>query len=55
VAGLNLVTSSALQASTYAFSVALSAILVWDLGVPSFILAMSLDTLLMKCRFGLWL
>jgi hypothetical protein len=42
----------------YAFSVALPAILVWGLGVPSFILAVlfkkrrSLDTLLMKCRFG---
>jgi hypothetical protein len=28
-----------LKANTYAFSVALSAILIWDLGVPSFILA----------------
>jgi hypothetical protein len=51
VAGLNLVTLSALKA----------AILVWDLGVSSFILAVlfkklrSLDTLLMKCRFGFWL
>jgi hypothetical protein len=43
---------------SYAFSVALPAILVWGLGVPSFILAVlfkrrrSLGTLSMKCRFG---
>jgi hypothetical protein len=46
------------QHSLYAFSVALPAILIWGVGVPSFILAVlfkkrrSLGTLLMKCRFG---
>jgi hypothetical protein len=46
------------QHSLYAFSVALPAILLWGLGVPSFILGIlvkrrkKLGTLLMKCRFG---
>jgi hypothetical protein len=46
------------QHSLYAFSVALPAILIWGVGVPSFILGIlvkrrrSLGTLLMKCRFG---
>jgi hypothetical protein len=46
------------QHSLYAFSVALPAILLWGVGVPSFILGIlvkrrrSLGTLLMKCRFG---